>query len=111
MRALLSQYSDTFRDRPFLLRTPHASLPWLCMRLDFYAQYTQKFTLTRPLHSDVISSEIHKSTELVTTHRLPPTAPILVETPREYPFFFLPCGHLSFDLAVTAQNDEFKAVL
>ena len=23
--------------------------------------------------------------------------------------FFLPCGHLDFELAVTAQNDEFKA--
>ena len=24
---------------------------------------------------------------------------------------FLPCGHLDFESAVTAQNDEFKAVL
>ena len=30
-------------------------------------------------------------------------------TPREYAF--LPYGHLDFGSAVTAQNDEFKAVL
>ena len=30
-------------------------------------------------------------------------------TPWKY--VFLPCGHLDFESAVTAQNDEFRAVL
>ena len=31
------------------LRMLCASLPWFCVQLDFYAYYTQKFALTRPL--------------------------------------------------------------
>ena len=55
-------YSCMFRDRlrhvlfetcwdrvPFFLRTLYASLPRLCVQLDFYAYYTQKFALTGPL--------------------------------------------------------------
>ena len=57
-------YSCMFRDRLrhvlfgmfwdrvpfFFLCTLHASLPWLCVQLDFLnAYYSQKFALTRPL--------------------------------------------------------------
>ena len=31
------------------LRTLHASLPWFCAQLEFYAYCTQKFALTRPM--------------------------------------------------------------
>ena len=34
------------------LRTMYASLPWSCIRLDFYAHYMQKFALMRPLNID-----------------------------------------------------------
>ena len=33
---------------------------------------------------------------------------LLAHTARKYAF--LPCGHLDFESAATAQNDEFKAV-
>ena len=34
--------------------------------------------------------------------------PLYFPTPQEYAL--LPCGHLGFESAVTAQNDNFKAV-
>ena len=41
---------DVLRPSPVLLRTLYASLPSFRVQLDFYAYYTQKFALTRPLH-------------------------------------------------------------
>ena len=51
-------------------------------------------------------SELTQELEQVKMH-IPPTRPH--DTPRKYAF--LPCGHLDFQSAVTAQNDKFEGSL
>ena len=73
-----------FKTEARFLCTPYASLPWFCVQLDFYAYYTQKLPLTRPLrtsnasmNSQTAAAAAPKCRQLTTAARFetPPSLP------------------------------------